>query len=66
MTGIELITAEWLLAGFGAAFAALAGIAGVSLAVTAVERRVTRRRRAERRPGGRVTMAAAQSRQQLP
>ncbi len=72
MTGIEFITIERLLVGFGAAFAALGGIAALSLAVTAVQRRVTRLRRAARRgkaargPGARVTMVPAQNRQQLP
>lgn len=42
MTGIELITVEQLFVGFGAAFAALGGIAGVSIAASAVRRWVAR------------------------
>ena len=63
MTGIELITIEQLLVGFGAAFAALGGIAGLGLAGGAIGERVTRRRlerrararglRAPARPGSR-------------
>lgn len=53
MTGIELITVEQLLVGFGAAFAALGGIAGLGLAggaigVRVARRRLERRARAER------------------